>query len=254
MEESKTDKTGQFVTLTFSEEALRKVEEQAGTNEANTVAKTAVRLFRWRWKKKYGKSIKHWIIPELGHKNTERLHLHGILYTDKTKEEISERWQYGKVDVGYSMNEKVINYVVKYITKEDKDHKGFRGRVLPSPGLGKGFMERSDWKQNKFKGEKTDETYKLNNGQKIGLPKYYKNKIYSDEEKEKLWMQKVDKNEIYVMGQKIKNIDTKEGQRVVEAALRYARKESRSLGYGDGSGKKEFATKKNQDKIWTIKK
>lgn len=44
-QELKYDKTGQFVTLTFSEEALRKIEEQCKSKEANEVAGWAIRKF-----------------------------------------------------------------------------------------------------------------------------------------------------------------------------------------------------------------
>lgn len=217
------------------------------TDEANEVARLAIRRFLENWRKHNGKSVKHWLIPELGHVNTERLHIHGILYTEK-EEEIKKRWLYGIAHTGYSMNEKCINYVVKYITKEDKDHRGFRGKIFPSPGLGKGYIKTYDFKKNEYKGEKTDETYKLNNGQKIGLPTYYRNKAYTEEEREKLWMNKVDKKELYVMGKKIKNIDTEQGKKELKMALEHARKISKDAGYGSGEGKKEFAARKKIEK------
>lgn len=136
-EECRHDKTGQFVTMTFSEEALEKAQIQANSIEANEVATKAIRMFLERWRKKYKKSVKHWLIVELGHVNTERIHIHGILWTEKTREEIEERWQNGNVIVGYSMGDRCINYVVKYVTKQDKDHPGFIGKIHVSPGLGK---------------------------------------------------------------------------------------------------------------------
>ena len=57
-------------TLEKNEGSLEEIE--------NETAKTAIRLFLERWRKKYGRSTKHWFITELGHDNTERLHLHGI--------------------------------------------------------------------------------------------------------------------------------------------------------------------------------
>lgn len=248
LQEHKDDPTGIFVTLTFSEEKLNELIEEIKTEEANEIARIAIRRFLENWRSNNKKSVKHWLIPELGHRNTERLHIHGIIYTEN-KEEIQKRWTYGIADTGYSMNEKCINYVVKYITKEDGDHKGFRGKIFPSPGLGKGYLKTYDFKKNKYKGEETDETYKLNNGQKIGLPTYYRNKAYTEEEKEKLWMEKVDKQEIYVMGQKIKNIDTEKGKKELEEAIKYARKISKEAGYGSGEGKKEFAARKKVEKV-----
>lgn len=245
MEEIRSDKTGKFVTLTFSEESLIQLEKIAKTKEANTVAKKAVRLFLERWRKKYGKSIKHWLITELGHNNTERLHLHGIIFTEKTKEEIEERWQYGIVDVGYSMGERCVNYVMKYVTKNDNDHKGFVGRILVSKGIGKKYIESSDRQRNEYKEGKTNETYRLNNGAKIALPTYYRNKIYTEEEREKLWIEKLEKNEMYVRGEKIKEIDTPKGEENLSKAIAYARMISTKAGYGSGEGKKEYLTRNN---------
>ena len=55
---------------------------------------------------------------------------------------------------------------------------------------------------NKYKlGKK--ETYRCRNGAKINLPIYYRNKIYTEKERELLWIQKLNKGEVYVMGEKI---------------------------------------------------
>ena len=77
------------------------------------------------------------------------------------------------------------------------------GKVLCSSGIGKEYLNRADSINNKYKGENTKEYYKLRNGGKINLPIYYRNKIYTEEERELLWIQKLDKGEVYVMGVKI---------------------------------------------------
>lgn len=255
MEEMKNDKTGQYVTLTFSEESLEKLENEHKTKEANEVAKIAVKLFRERWRKKYKKSIKHWLIPELGHENTERLHLHGILYTDKTTEEIEERWGYGVITVGYSMNMRCINYIVKYITKVDKDHPGFKGKILTSPGIGRGYADRLNAKRNKYNGKETDELYRMENGAKTALPIYYRNKIYTEEEREKLWIHKIEEDTMYVNGKKIENVSSKKGEERLKKAIIRARKENKRLGYGDGNRKnKEYYAKKEVKNLEDTKK
>ena len=79
-----------------------------------------------------------------------------------------------------------------------------------SPAIGKGYTDRSDIDKNKFKGEETNETYTLRDGRKIALPIYYRNKIYTEEEKEKLWLIKLDKGERWICGERIdisKNLD-----------------------------------------------
>ena len=53
-EEIKHDKTGKFITLTFSNEELETIQE-TGIQESNAVATIAVRRFLERWRKKYKK-------------------------------------------------------------------------------------------------------------------------------------------------------------------------------------------------------
>ena len=60
-------------------------------------------------------------------------------------------------------------------------------------------MNRTDWIKNKFnQNGETREYYKTETGHKQALPIYWRNKIYSEEEREKLWLQKLDKEERYV--------------------------------------------------------
>ena len=96
-EEIKHDNTGQFITLTFNNEELQRLTEETGIQESNAVATLAVRRFLERWRKKYKKSVKHWLVTELGHNGTERIHLHGILFTKENKETIENIWKYGKI-------------------------------------------------------------------------------------------------------------------------------------------------------------
>ena len=98
-----------FVTLTLSEESINKLSLIIGDNEANDVASLAVRYFTERWRKKYKKAPRHWLITELGHptekgkgKSTERIHLHGIILEKLTHEELEKIWGYGWVHIGYS--------------------------------------------------------------------------------------------------------------------------------------------------------
>lgn len=253
MEEQKNDKTGKFITLTFNEEELYKIEEIAGTKEANECATVAVRRFLERWRKKHKKSVKHWLITELGHNGTERLHLHGIIYTKEEKEEIEKIWKYGNIHIGYSMNERCINYIIKYITKTDKDHKGYIGKILCSKGIGRGYEETYNGKQNKYVPRGTKETYRLNNGAKTGLPQYYRKKIYTEEEREKLWIEKIEKQIVYVMGRKI-NISTEEGQKEYQEAIRYYATKTKQMGYGDGGKRKSYMTRNGIKNIETERK
>ena len=169
-------------------------------------------------------------MTELGEKKTERIHIHGILFTNKEKKIIEKIWKYGNVWIGEYVNEKTINYIVKYIHKIDEKHKYYKPIILTSPGIGSNYLNRKDSKLNKYKGTKTDETYKTRQGIKLGLPIYYRNKIYSDDEREKLWMNLLDKQIRYVNGVKI---DISKGEEDYNRVLKQMRIKNRELGYLD---------------------
>ena len=88
--------------------------------------------------------------------------------------------------------------------KDDLNNREFTGKVLTSAGMGKQYFERGDWKFNKYNGENTREYYVFKNGTRAMMPRYYRDKIYSEEEKELLWLQKLDKVDTWVMGERCK--------------------------------------------------
>lgn len=250
-EDIKKNKNGKFITLTFSNEAIKEIYEEVqkeaqknkcqvpqGYDMDNATATMAVRRWLERHRKKYGKTIRHWLVTELGHNGTENIHLHGIIWSDKPLDEIESIWGYGWMWKGKTVNGKItnyvnaqtINYIVKYVTKVDERHKTYKGIILTSPGIGGNYTERTDSKRNEYKEENTNEAYRLGNGQKTALPIYYRNKIYSDEEREKLWLEKLNKEERYVLGVKV---DVSQGSEEYDKAVKYAREKNKKLGYGD---------------------
>lgn len=232
-EEIRHNKTGIFVTLTFSNESIAEINSGikglTGYERDNEIAIKGVRRFLERWRKKYKKSVKHWLVTELGHNGTENIHMHGIIWTDN-KEDIEKIWKYGYTWNGEYVNERTINYITKYINKIDQEHKEYKPKILTSAGIGKGYMNRIDAELNKYKEKKTVETYKNRQGYKIALPIYYRNKIYTEEEKEKLWINKLDKETRYVNGNKI---DISKGEEEYYKTLEYEREKNKRLGYGN---------------------
>ena len=237
-EEIRKDNTGTFVTLTFNTEQLRKLYETIRIKHKlkdyeldNAVARLAVRRFLERWRKENKRSVKHWLVTELGGKHYEHLHIHGIIWT-KDKDKIEKHWQYGYVygskEKTY-VNEKTINYIVKYIFKIDEKHKAYKAIILTSSGIGSNYINRSDVNNNIYKGEETNERYKTRQGYEVALPIYYRNKIYSEEEREKLWIDKLNKQKRYVLGSEI---DISNGEDEYWMALKYAQRLNKELGYG----------------------
>lgn len=244
-EEIKSNNNGKFVTLTFNDKSLKELTKIYNSKyqdykkiEENEIARIAVRRFLERWRKKYKKSVRHWLVTELGHNGTERIHLHGIIFTDEI-EEIKKIWQYGIVWIGEFVNEKTISYIVKYINKIDIKNKGYQPKVLCSAGIGSNYTNRPDSKLNKYNKTETKEYYRTKSGIKLNLPIYYRNKIYSEEEKELLWLQKLDKNIRFVCGEKI---DISINDNDYYKTLQHYRERNKKLGYGDES------------EIWSIKR
>lgn len=234
-EEIRTDNAGQFVTLTFSNESIKELAEEVETNgyeRDNEIATIGVRRFLERWRAKHKKSVKHWLITELGHRGTENIHLHGIIFT-KQKEEIINRWNYGYVFIGSYVNERTINYCIKYATKIDQINKFYKPKIFTSPGIGSNYTNRYDARLNKFKEEgETNDTYTTRQGRKVGLPIYWRNKIYSEKEREQLWLEKLNKQKRYVDKVEI-DVSTPEGLQIYYKVLEETQKKNNRIGYGD---------------------
>nr|WAE43720.1 MAG: replication initiator protein [Microviridae sp.] len=269
-EDIKTNKNGKFITLTFSNESYKKIYQEVINDQYNKINKLhnqkdidkkeknkeieraenkirgyaldnqiatkAVRLFVERWRKKYKKSIRHWLVTELGHYGTENIHMHGIMWTDESYTEIRDKWQYGYIYPRSKEEEKLswvntetVNYITKYVSKQDLKHKAYRPIILTSSGIGGNYTKTSNANNNKYK-EDTDETYRTNTGHKIALPKYYRNKIYTEEEREKLWIRQLNKEKRYILGEEI---DISKNEDDYYRRLEEAQAKNKQLKYGD---------------------
>lgn len=240
-EDIKEHRNGKFVTLTYSTESIKKLfrenpewKKKKGYEPDYLMVTRSVRLFLERWRKKFKKSLRHWLITELGDGTTEHIHLHGIVWTDDI-ESLEEIWGYGYVWKGYQVNgklqnyvsERTINYITKYVTKVDPTHLNFKPQILCSPGIGRRYATSGHIKQNKYNGNKTIEYYRTSTGHKIAMPIYWRNKIYSEFEREELWIAKLDKNERWICGEKVHGDDEKTYYNLLE----YHRQRSIKLGY-----------------------
>ncbi|AXH73773.1 MAG: putative replication initiation protein [Microviridae sp.] len=238
-ESLRTEHQKTFITLTFSNESISKLYQDKDINNLtgydldNAAARLGVRRFLERWRKKHGKSIKHWLITELGHKGTENIHMHGIIWS-KDKEAIEKAWKYGFVYHGKYVNEKTINYCTKYVTKIDVKHRGYKQKIFASAGIGAEYITNGRAITNQYNGIETRETYQCRTGHKIALPQYMRNKLYNDEERENLWLDKLDKNERYINGRKY-YIRTEIEIEIWKKALTQAQYDNKKLGLGNGN-------------------
>lgn len=243
IEEIPQTKYNYFITLTFDPIQLSILKKKTGLDECNPLVGIAIRRMLERWRKTYKKSLKHFFITELGHEGSERIHAHGLIMSDIpiTVEPIEtapkggmmakwKYWKYGHIFVGDYVSGRTINYLMKYVTKIDTDHKNFIGYIFCSPGLGKAWLERM---QNIYKyipGSHLD-YMRLPNGSKVKLPVYYKNKCYNEEERELIWREFMDGNQTTIAGNnycsdQITSTD-------IENITRKAQEINKKLGYGD---------------------
>lgn len=218
-----------WVCLTFSNESIRvitakgkakirenkisvvkPISELQGYERDNAIAKQGVRWFLERWRKKFGVSLKHWFVTELGHNGTENIHLHGFVWTNEEYKMVEEIWKWGYIypyrkDQKVWVNNKTINYMVKYMSKKDLKHKYYKPMILTSPGIGSGWEKTSRATLSKYKGKDTTEYTRANDGKILSLPIYWRNKLYTEEEREQLWLMRMDKDIRYIDGVEIEN-------------------------------------------------
>lgn len=242
IEDLKTNTNAKFVTFTFNNHSLTSLSQDISTTYKgydidNAIATLAVRRFLERYRKEHKTSIRHWLITELGHNGTERVHLHGIIWTDKPLENIEKHWKYGWMWKGKKINdqivnyvnEKTINYITKYVTKIDQNHKNYKPIILCSSGIGNNYTNTPNSKRNKFNNTSTKETYTTRTGTELPLPTYYRNKLFTEQQREQLWLNKLNQETRYVLGQKI---SIKENDTEYLRALKEAQRINTSLGYG----------------------
>lgn len=246
-EENKDSGVPHIVTMTYSDERLKELREMVIRDAKgvipeenvllNEMVKKSVKLWR-KWYHKYkGKSPKRWLISERGEKSG-RIHLHGFIW-NVDEEELRDSWQRfnGHMHFGKYMGTKTIVYATKYFNKVDMVNKDYKGIMLVSPGIGKGYLKREKGK-HEFKGEDTRIKYRFENGAEGVLPRYYRDKLWNDDERIKLWEIALNdekmENKIWLNGKEYD--ETKDD--ITEIYERERRKDRR-LGYKVNRSRKE---------------
>lgn len=196
-----------FVTLTYGvneKEGFGK-DPPLSSNGLYTLDKTDFQLFMKRLRKKqkryygrYGEQqadyrpLKYYVVGEYG-TNFQRPHYHVILYNlcsylmDRSLKVSKEIWQHGNVDIARS-NIASINYVVSYCMKGtwkpecDMDDRQPE-YANQSNGLGITYLTPNIWEMHV---DRLDATVTHPSGFKIPMPRYYKQKIFSKEERKEL--------------------------------------------------------------------
>lgn len=212
-----------FVTLTINDESAKKLTEKYNLIDANDVAKKAVRLMLERYRKKNKKSFKHWLITELG-ENNGRLHMHGIIWLNINQPDLEKLWSYGYIYIGQFVSPASINYITNYSLKINNQFANYRPAVCCSPKIGENYLSTDALKLKQFNDKNTNDYYTLPSGQKVALPKYYRNKIYNETEREKLFINKIEEEEIYVCGVKVNKNDIEKINKLRDNTLKQEEK------------------------------
>ena len=114
--------------------------------------------------------------------------------------------------------------MTKYMLKVDIKHPEFKQIVLASKGIGAGYMDRLDylWQKQNYKKIEVA-TYTFRNGTKMAMPKYYKNKIFTEKEREKMWINNLNRGLLWIYGEKVKANDWKTIDNLREYWQKYGR-------------------------------
>lgn len=172
-----------FVTLTYDTENV-----PISANGFMTLHKPDVQKFFKRLRKKMPKNapkISYYVAGEYGSKRG-RPHYHAIIFNASEKS-IQDSWLAGSVDIGFVSGASVA-YTLKYINK---------GRVVPahakddripefalmSKGLGKSYLTPATVKHHKRDLKKA--YIVVDDGVRIPIPRYYKDKIYTEDERKR---------------------------------------------------------------------
>lgn len=179
VEEERKSSSSYFITLTYTPENIKMTD-----NGYMNLDKRDTQLFMKRLRKLNSKKLKYFTTGEYGSK-TNRPHYHIILFNVK-EDTIAKAWKLGNIHYG-KVSKASVGYTLKYMSKtskvplhkNDDRNKEFQ---LMSKGLGLNYIKESTIKWHK---EDLLERMYLNieEGKKIGMPRYYKDKIYTIDER-----------------------------------------------------------------------
>lgn len=206
MQEDKNASSSYFITLTYDPKCVPYTEDGR-----KTIDKKHLQLFFKRLRscqrrmetKKFRKAgipiskrnysqVKYYAVGEYG-KSTRRPHYHAILFNADVSA-IETAWRHSQVHYGTVHYGEVtgasVGYTLKYISKKSRigiyDY-DTRNSVfsLMSKGLGQSYLtpQMIAWHQ----ADQNSRMYcQLTDGRKIAMPRYYKLRIYSDEQRRKI--------------------------------------------------------------------
>lgn len=200
MQEAK-DSPSLFLTLTYDFAFFNDFENQPmdvcnrygiiTKNGFLTLRKNAIPLFMKRLRKLVNRPLKYYAVGEYGGK-TKRPHYHlllfGLPFTDTNFNLIERAWSFegkslGNIHFG-DVNGASVGYTLKYMCKPFERLHARDDRepqfALMSKGLGKNYLDASIIRYHRSNLENC--FCMIEDGKKICMPRYYRERIYSYEE------------------------------------------------------------------------
>lgn len=178
MEQDKVSLTSQFLTFTYDEDSV------PFNAHGHILVRKHFQDFMKRLRHIEPHKLKYYTVGEYGDK-FERPHYHSILFDSVREiEEITEKWEKGNVFKG-NVSLSSIHYVTGYITHKLQKHR--KGTPKPfslmSKGLGSAYIEKRNREAEKWHKRAMDTTVILPGGHKNVLPRYYREKIFTPDER-----------------------------------------------------------------------
>lgn len=194
MMEERYCSSAQFLTLTYAPENVSK----SPLGGRLTLDKSHVQCFikKLRRRSNWGNSVKYFAVGEYG-TAFSRPHYHLLLFNAHI-EDVQPCWQFGQIYYG-TVSGASVGYCLKYMCKERKIPQYKGDDRLPefglfSKGLGISYItpETIQW----HKDDLLSRMYvPLEGGQKVAMPRYFKEKIYTKAERMRIQLAMVVRQE-----------------------------------------------------------
>jgi hypothetical protein len=177
-QEDKRSLSSLFITLTYDN-----LNVPITKRGYMTVSKKDVQLFMKRLRKANKNKLKYYLAAEYGGK-TKRPHYHIILFNADVRT-IAKAWNLGEIHFG-EVTGASIGYTLKYISKPSRipEHKNDDRTPefsLMSKRIGNNYL--TDPMIRWHKADLENRLYCVIDEKKITMPRYYKDKIYTDAER-----------------------------------------------------------------------
>lgn len=180
-QELKKSENAHFLTFTYNDSSL----PVTSYHEQPTLCKSHVQLLKKRLRQgnlKYAPwPIRYFTVGEYG-TETDRPHYHSIVFNlhSEVVNRLHDYWKFGNSFVG-TVTPASIGYVTKYVINRHKDNPGREppfSLMSRRPGIGSAYLDtHTDWHRDSMR------NYTMVNGKVSRLPRFYKDKMFSDVER-----------------------------------------------------------------------